>query len=325
MSSKYWISRLHSVCAILLVTAGAVAHAAEFPTQPITLVLPFGNGGALDTTARLLARGMQSRLGQPVIVENKTGASGTIAINYVHRAKPDGYTLALGTTNLFSYPRSVLPGRTYDPEADFEPISGFYRSDLAIIVPEHSPIKSIADLVATARKNPGKLNYASYGVATTTHFCMEEFQRRTGTSMTHVPYRSAPTMDVVAGRIDVSCDVITPLIPHLQSNKLRALGVTAETRSNFLPDVPTVAEQGFPGFAVFTWSAALAPKGTPPEVVRKLNEAIVAVIETPEFQAQARSLSIKPWTTAPQELADFIKAETAKWQQLVTDANIKLD
>ncbi|KAA0892685.1 tripartite tricarboxylate transporter substrate binding protein [Pusillimonas sp. ANT_WB101] len=324
MSSNNWNTRLRSACAILLLTTGA-AHAAGFPTQPITLVLPFGNGGSLDTTARLLARGMQERLGQPVIVESKTGASGTIAINYVHRAKPDGYTLAVGTTNLFSYPQSVLPGRTYDPVADFEPISGLYRSDLAIIVPENSPIKTMADLVAAAKRDPGKLNYASYGVATTTHFCMEEFERRTGTSMTHVPYRTAPTLDVVAGRIDVSCDVITPIIPLLKSNRVRTLGVTAETRSSFLPDVPTVAEQGFPGFSVFTWSAVMAPKGTPPEVVRKLNETITAVIRTPEFQAQARSLSVEPWATSPQELADFIKKETTKWQQLVTEANIKLD
>lgn len=324
MSLNNRITRLYSLCAALLLTASA-AHATDYPSRPITLVLPFASGGALDASARLLARGMQSRLGQPVIVENKTGASGTIAVNYVHRAQPDGYTLILGTTNLFSFPQSVLPGRTYDPQTDFLPISGLYRSDLAIIVPANSPIENMADLVATAKSNPGKLNYATYGVATTTHFCFEELKQRTNTNLVHVPYRGAPTMDVVAGRIDVACDVISPVIPLLKNNTLRTLGVAAPSRSSFLPDVPTVAEQGFPEFSVFTWTAVMAPKGTPLEVVNKLNETIVDVIETSEFKTQAQNLSIEPWPTSPRELSDFIGKETEKWQQLVTDANIKLD
>lgn len=324
MSLEKRIIHLLCLCVVFLLSAGA-SHAADFPTRTITVVLPFGTGSGLDASARILARGMQSLLGQPVVVDNKTGASGTIAANYVRSAAPDGHTLILGTTNLFSFPRSVLPGRTYDPVNDFVPVSGVYRSDLVVIVPAGSPIKTMADLVATARSNPGKLSYGSYGVATTTHFCIEELKRRTGTSLVHVPYRGAPTMDVVAGQIDVTCDVIPPVIPLVKDNRLRILGVAAATRSKFLPDVPTVAEQGFPGFAVFTWSAVLVPKGTPPEVVRKLNDAIGTVIRSPEFQAQARNLGFEPWATSPRELSDFIQEETVKWQKLVTEANIKLD
>jgi tripartite-type tricarboxylate transporter receptor subunit TctC len=243
----------------------------------------------------------------------------------VRQAPADGYTLLVGTTNLLSFPRSVLPGRTYDPEADFVPISGVYRTDLVVVVPTASPARSMVDLVEQARGKPGKLSYGSYGVATTTHFCMEELKHRTRTSVVHVPYRGAPTMDVVAGRLDVSCDVIPQVAPLAREERLRILGVASTKRSSFLPDVPTVAEQGFPGFAIFSWTAIMAPKGTPPEVVRKLNETIVAVVGSPEFQARSRNLAFETWSTTPDELAAFIRSETVKWQKLVTGAGLKLN
>ena len=303
----------------------ASAAMADFPAKPITFVVPFGAGGGIDVSTRVLAKGMQAALGQPVIVENKTGASGTIGADFVRQAPADGYTLLIGTTNLLSFPRSVMPGRTYDPQTDFVPISGVYRSDLVVVVPTASPAHSMADLVEQARRSPGRLSYGSYGVATTTHFCMEEFKQRSRTHVVHVPYRGAPTMDVAAGRLEVSCDVIPQVTPLAKDKRLRILGVASTERSSFLPDVPTVAEQGFPGFAIFTWTAVMAPKRTPPEVVRKLNETIVAVVRSSEFQARARSLAFETWPTTPDELATFIQSETVKWQKLVTDAGLKLD
>lgn len=303
----------------------ASAAAVDFPTRPITLVVPFGAGGGLDVSTRVLAKGMQAALGQPVIVENKTGASGTIGANFVRQAPADGHTLLVGTTNLLSFPRSVMPGRTYDPVVDFVPISGVYRSDLVVMVPATSPFRNMKDLIEQARRNPGKQSYGSYGVATTTHFCMEELKHRTGTHVVHVPYRGAPTMDVVGGRLDVSCDVIPQVTPLVDEKRLRILGVASSERSSFLPDVPTVAEQGFPGFAVFTWAAVMAPKGTPPEISRKLNETIMAVVRSPEFQARARGLAFETWPTTTEALAAFIQSETVKWHKLVTEAGLKLD
>jgi tripartite-type tricarboxylate transporter receptor subunit TctC len=268
---------------------------------------------------------MQAELGQPVIVENKTGASGTIGANFVRLAPADGYTLLMGTTNLLSFPRSVMPGRTYDPQADFVPISGLSRSDLVFIVPNSSPARNMNDLVALARSNPGKLSYGSYGTATTTHFCVEELKRLTKTYLVHVPYRAGPTLDLVGGQLDVSCDVIPAALPLARAGRLRILGVAAPTRSTFLPEVPTVAEQGFPNFSVFTWSGLVVRKGTPADVVEKLTKVVAKVASDVEFQTQLKNLSTEAWLASPTELKAFIGTETVKWQKLVTEAQIKLD
>jgi tripartite-type tricarboxylate transporter receptor subunit TctC len=267
---------------------------------------------------------MQTALGVPVIVENKTGASGTIGANLVRQAPADGHTLLVGTTNLLSFPRSVLPGRSYDPVTDFVPISGLFRSDLIIAVPVKSPARNMGELVEMARKAPGRMSYGSYGLATTTHFCIEELKRRTGTHIVHVPYRGGPTMDLAGGQLDVSCDVIPAVAPLARDGRLRILGVAAPVRSSFLPDVPTVAEQGFAGFSVFTWSAVMAPKGTPAPVVETLHRVITKVIGSAEFKEQARRVAYETWATTPAELTAFIAEETVKWQKLVTEANITL-
>jgi len=301
------------------------ATAADYPTKPITIIMPFATGGGFDVTARALARGMQAELGQPVIVENKTGASGTIGANFVRQAPADGYTLLMATTNLLSFPRSVMPGRAYDPQADFMPISGLTRSDLVFIVPQSSPARNMNDLVALARRNPGKLSYGSYGTATTTHFCVEELKRLTKTSLVHVPYRAGPTLDVVSGVLDVSCDVIPAVVPLVNAGRLRILGVAAPTRSAFLPEVPTVAEQGFADFSVFTWSGLVVRKGTPADVIEKLTKIVAKVARDAEFQTQLKNLSTEAWLTSPVELTAFIGTETVKWEKLVTEAQIKLD
>jgi len=322
---KIFRSILTSLGVAAMASIWTTAAAAEYPTKPITIIMPFATGGGFDVTARALARGMQAELGQPVIVDNKTGASGTIAANFVRQAPADGYTLLLGTTNLLSFPRSVMPGRAYDPQADFVPISGLSRSDLVFIVPQSSPARNMNDLVALARRNPGKLSYGSYGTATTTHFCIEELKRLTKTHLVHVPYRGAPTLDVVSGQLDVSCDVIPAVLPLVQAGRLRILGVAATTRSTFVPEVPTVAEQGFPSFAVFTWSGLVAPKGTPADVIDKLSKVVAKVGRGAEFQGQLKFLANETWLASPAELKEFIGTETVKWQKLVIDAQIKFD
>jgi tripartite-type tricarboxylate transporter receptor subunit TctC len=322
------MTKRHSIrfwtVAAALIAASTIA-VAEYPNKPITIIMPFASGGGFDATARALAKGMQAEMGSPVVVENKVGASGTIAANFVRDAPPDGYTLLVGTTNLLSFPRSVMPGRAYDPQADFVPISALARADLVIAVPASSPVRNINDLISLARRNPGKLSYGSYGIATTTHFCIEELKRITKTHLAHVPYRGAPTTDLAAGVLDVSCDVIPAVQPLARSGRLRILGVAAPTRSSFLPDVPTVAEQGIAGFSIFTWSGLVAPKGTPAEVVNKLNRVVAKIVKEPEFQAQMKNLSNESWITSPAELRTFIAAETLKWQKLVTEAQIKVD
>lgn len=324
MNAIHGIRMLALASVALYLTSASVA-AADFPTKPITLVVPFAPGGAIDASSRALAEGMRAALGQPVVVENKAGASGTIGANFVRQAPADGYTLLVGTTNLLSFPRSVLPGRTYDVQTDFVPISGVYRSALVFVVPTASPVRNMVDLVEQARRSPGQLTYGSYGLATTTHFCMEELKRRTRIHMVHVPYRGGPAMDTVAGRLDASCDSIFVAAPLAREGRVRLLGVTSTKGSSFLPDVPTVAEQGFPDFAVYSWTAVMAPNGTPPEVIRRLNKTIVSVVQASEFQIRARRLAFETWSTTPEELAGFIRSETVKWQKLVTEANLKLE
>ena len=218
-----------------------------------------------------------------------------------------------------------MPGRAYDPQADFVPISGLTRSDLVFIVPSSSPARNMNDLVALARRNPGKLSYGSYGTATTTHFCVEELKRLTKTDLVHVPYRAGPTLDVVSGQLDVSCDVIPAAVPLVNAGRLRILGVAAPTRSTFLPEVPTVAEQGFANFSVFTWSGLVARKGTPADVIEKLTKVVAKIARDAEFQTQLKNLSTEAWLTSPTELAAFIGTETVKWEKLVIEAQIKLD
>jgi tripartite-type tricarboxylate transporter receptor subunit TctC len=322
---KFLRSILSSMAVAALSAASTTVFAVDYPIRPITIVMPFATGGGFDATARALARGMQAEMGQPVIVENKVGASGTIAANFVKQAPADGYTLLVGTTNLLSFPRSVMPGLAFNPQAEFVPISGLSRSDLVVVVPASSPARNMKDLVELARRNPGKLSYGSYGIATTTHFCIEELKRRTNTHLVHVPYRGAPTTDVVGGQLNVACDVIPAVLPLARAGRLRILGVAAPTRSSFMPDVPTVAEQGFEGFSIFTWSGLVAPKGTPASVIDKLSKVVAKVGRAAEFQSQLNSLSNETWLVSPAELGSFIGSETVKWQKLVTEAQIKLD
>jgi tripartite-type tricarboxylate transporter receptor subunit TctC len=308
-----------------LLSVAAPAYAADFPTKPIRIVVPFGAGGGLDAAVRVLAQGMQARIGQPVVVENRTGSSGTIAANHVRAAEPDGHTLLAATTNLLSFPRSVVPGMNYDASTDFAPVGLLYEAPLVIVVNSKSPIRTLADLVDTARRNPGKLSFGSYGVATTTHFCMEDLKRRARVSLIHIPYRGIPTIDLVGGHFDVGCDTVPPVMEHVNAGTLRLLAVTTPQRSRFAPGVPTVSELGYPGFQVSTWSAIVAPKGTPPAVLRSLNETIRAVLDSPQFRARTDALAYEPRPTSPEQLAEFIRTERDRWQKLVTDANIRLD
>ncbi|MGE0801628.1 MAG: Bug family tripartite tricarboxylate transporter substrate binding protein [Lautropia sp.] len=302
-----------------------LAHGNGYPSKPIRLVLPFAAGGGIDSAGRALAAGLQAELGQPVVVDNRAGASGTIAANAVRTAEPDGYTLLVATTNILSFPASVLRGKNFDARTDFTPVSQIFEAPLSLAVNAASPITDLRGLISAARKQPGKLTYGSYGVATTSHFCVEELKRRVGVSMVHVPYRGVPTLDLVGGQIDVVCDTVSPIMPFVKAGTVRIIAVTTNERSRFAPDVPTASEQGTSGLVVTTWSAIVAPKGTPAEIVARLNAAIGKVLRSSELQERVGALGYEAKPSTPEELRRFIEAESSRWQALVSEAKISAE
>jgi tripartite-type tricarboxylate transporter receptor subunit TctC len=267
---------------------------------------------------------MQAALGQPVLLVPATGASGPIAANTVRNAVPDGHTLFIGTTNLLSFPSSVLPGTPYNAVTDLAPISLVYRSPLAVSVSASLPVKSFPDLVSYAKANPGKLNFGSSGSATTSHFFLEELKRQAGLSITHVPYRTVNSVmtDLAGGQVDITTQLVPQTAALVASGRVRMLAVTSTQRAKLAPDVPTLTEAGYPTLSLYTWGAIMAPRGTPPDVVTRLNEALRGVLQSPEMRAIADPTGLEIRWTTPKELGEYIQSESQRWGKLVKEANI---
>ena len=302
------------------------AQAQNYPSKPITIVVPFAPGGATDIMARTLAERLNKRLGQPVIVENKPGAGTMIASEHVARAQPDGHTVLLAASSLGIAP-ALYAKVNYDPVKDFTPISLVASVVHVLQVHPSIPVKNVAELIAWVKANPGKANYGSVGAGTSTHLESELFNTMAGVKMTHVPYKgSAPAlMDLVGGNLQVMFDAWASSGPFVKDGKTRLLAVTTAQRSKLLPDVPTVAESGLPGYEAMPWLGFVAPAGTPAAAVNRFHAELMEVLKEPEVQDKFRALGLDIIGNTPQQFADFIKRDIVKWAKVVKDSGAKAD
>jgi len=311
--------------AAALPAAACIASAQAYPSRPIRLILGFAAGGSADIVARLIAQFVSDRIGQPVIVENRTGASSNLAGEAVARSAPDGYTL-LYVTTVNAINATFFDNLKFDLKRDFAPVSGVTRAPNVLEINPSVPANNVAEFVAYAKANPGKLNMASTGNGTSIHLAGELFKAMTGTNLVHVPYRSPPQAmtDLLAGQVQVMFDVMTQGLQHIKEGRLRALAVTTAARSDALPEVPTVAET-VPGYEASSWSGVCAPSGTPAGNVEMLNKEINAALTDPTIKARLASIGSTAITGSPAEFATFLTEETDKWGKVVRAANIKAE
>ena len=305
----------------------APALAQSFPTRAIKIVVPAAAGGPTHITAQLLAEKMQGSLGQPVIVEPKPGAGNNLGAEFVAKSAPDGYTLLLATTGTHAINQTLFKNLPFDPIKDFEPVSLVVRYPLLLVVSPDLPVNSVKELIDYAKKNPGKLNRASGGNGTSMHLSGELFVNQAGIVAPHVPYRgSAPALnDLMGNHVQLMFDSMITAMPLVEGGKLRALAVTGKTRSPQLPDVPTLAESGLPDYEATGWTGIVVPAKTPPDIVAKLNAAIVQALKSPELVQAFAKQAAEPVGSTPTEFADFIRKETDKWGKIIREAGITVE
>jgi tripartite-type tricarboxylate transporter receptor subunit TctC len=314
--------------ALCLATFASTGWAqATFPTRPVTLVVPVPPSGILDTVARMVAPSMARSLGQAVVVENKSGASGNIAAMAVARSAPDGYNLLVGYSMFHVGNPSMFAKLGWDPLRDFTPVGMLVVSPHVLAVNPAFPAKTLREFVDYARAHPGKVDYATSGNGSVPHVGVELFKQQNKLFMVHVPYRGAgPAMlDVVAGNVQMTVATPASLLGFVQSGKLRALAVAAEKRIPQLPDVPTAAEAGFPGFELEAWVALFAPKGTAPEVIDKLTAAAKLALDSPEVRRSAETAGVEIRYMAPAQLDTVVRADIQYWSQVIKARNIRPD
>jgi tripartite-type tricarboxylate transporter receptor subunit TctC len=318
-----YLRRLFALLALLAVPPLA---AQTFPSQPIKIVSPFPPGGSVDIMARLIGEPLGAQLGQRIVIENRSGASGNIGMEAVARANPDGYTIVLNTIPLVTN-QSLFPKLTWDPIRDFAPIGMVATAPHVLVVPARVPAKDVASLVRLARESPGKLSYASAGIGTTFHFCAEMFKDSTGTFILHVPYRGGgpALVDTLAGQVDMSFPTLSAVLPHVKAGTLRALAVTSATRSSLLPEVPSMQEAGVKDFEFTQWLALLAPAGTPPAVVARLNSALKNALASGEIRDRFQAQGFEPFSTTPEEAGRFLAAEVQRYSKLIKARGITAD
>ncbi|MGA0563103.1 Bug family tripartite tricarboxylate transporter substrate binding protein [Ancylobacter sp. VNQ12] len=304
----------------------APAAAQEFPTRPITLVIPFAAGGSTDLVGRLIAESMTASLGQPVVVENKGGAGGNLGAAQVAKATPDGYTILMGTVATHALNPVLYKKMPYDPVTSFAPVSLLVIVPNVLVVNPEFPAKTTEELIALLKANPGKYSYASSGNGTPLHLSGELFKSLAGVDMQHIPYQGAgpALIDVISGQVPIMFDNLPSSSGHIKSGKLRALGVTTAKRAPSFPDLPAIAEV-VPGYETYTWNAIFAPAGTPPEVVAKLNAAANKALTDPKVQARLADFSATPVGSTPAELGEHVKKEIAKWAPIVKASGAQLD
>ncbi len=302
------------------------AIAQSFPNRPITMVVPFAAGGSTDVVARIIAQKMSEGLGQQVIVENVAGAGGNVGAARVAKGEPDGYQILMGTVATHALNPLMLKRKPYDPAADFAPISLLAIVPNVLIINPTLPAKTVPELVALLKANPGKYNYASSGIGTPLHLSGELFKSLAKVEMTHIPYRgSGPALnDVVAGVVPIQFDNLPSASAFIQAGTLKALGVTTKERAQSFPDVPTIAE-ALPGYETYTWNALFAPKGTPKEIVDRLNAEAVKAVKDPGVGERMKVFSAAVVGSTPEALAEHVKVELAKWTPVVRDAGVSID
>ena len=317
----------HLLFAVIAGVLVAVSSAqAEFPEKPIVLVVPYSAGGATDGLGRIVAKALSERFGKPVVVENKPGAGTMIASEYVAKAPADGYILLINGSSL-TVNASVYAKVVVDPRKDLAPVNLLVAAPHILVMHPSVPANNVKELIAYAKANPDKLSYASVGAGTTNHLEGELFNVMADVRTVHIPYKgSAPALtDLLAGRVQLMFDAIGSSAPHIKSGKLRALGVSPARRSAALPDVPTVAEAGLPGFDAMPWLGLLAPAKTPFAVIERLNSEVKAVLADPQIKERLLAMGLEAVGDGPIPFAKFIDEELAKWGGVAKAANIKLD
>lgn len=315
------------IVAALLVGFSQQVALAQYPVKPVRVIVPYSPGGAVDSFARVLTQQLSEHWNQSVVVENRPGASTMIGAEQVAKSPADGYTLLLtAELTLVTLPH-LYEKIPYDPLRDFAPITALVSATQALVANPSLPVKTVNDVVTLAKAKPGELTYGSFGIGSTGHLNMEVFQAMTGTRFNHIPYSGAgPAMnDVVGGHVSLMFAALSIVKGSVDAGKLRMIGVGSDRRSSEFPDVPTISESGVPGFEAKSWFGLVAPAGTPPEIIKKINEDVTKVISDPAFARQyLAAQGLVPITGTPEEFAAFIRAETKRWGKVVKDANIQL-
>jgi tripartite-type tricarboxylate transporter receptor subunit TctC len=320
------IRRLLLLASATFLLAASAAQAA-YPDKPVTIVVPFPPGGSTDMIARTLGAKLQESLGQTFIVDNRAGATGTIGMGQVKRAAPDGYTLIVSSLGPFVIAPHLLKNVPYDMSKDFDLLMVAVQAPNVLVVPAASPLKSVADVLAQAKKAPNKMTFASSGNGSSDHLTAELFWQQTGTTGVHVPYKGgAPAMnDLLGGVVDASFQNINAVVQHVNAGKLRALAVTGDKRSALLPQVPTLSESGVKGADVYSWQAVAAPKGLPADVKTKLHAAMVAALNDASVKPKLTELGFEIVANKPEQFAQFQARENARWKTVIETGKITAD
>ncbi|HRO58811.1 MAG TPA: tripartite tricarboxylate transporter substrate binding protein [Burkholderiaceae bacterium] len=321
--------------ALLSALAGAISLAPPaalaanaYPSKPIRLIVPFPPGGPTDIMGRVAAKVIGDKLEQTVVVENKPGAGGNLGTDLVAKAPADGYTIGIGVISSLAISPALGPRQPFDVKTDLTPISLLGIAKGAIVAHPSAPFDDLKSMIAYARDNPGKLSYGSSGIGTANHLAGEYLASVAGIRLTHIPYKGTAQLmqDLLGGQVPVSVESsLTSAVPNVLSGKLKAIAITSATRSPLLPDVPTVAEQGFPGFDVPTWMGVIGPAGVPQQVVAALNRALAEGLEAPDVIDRFAKIGAEPKPTSPEEFAEYIASENARWARVIRDAGIKVE
>jgi len=304
--------------------AGAVE---VFPNRQVRIVVPFAAGGSTDLLARNIAQRLNEGWKQPVIVENRAGGGGIVGSEHVVKSPPDGYTMLMGTVTTHAVSVSLYRKLPFDPQRDFAPIIEIAHIPQMLSVHPTIPVRSVKELVALAKARPGEMNYGTAGAGSASHMAMEYFQSLAKIKMVHVPYKgTGPALiDLLGGHLGLMFDVIMTSLPHVQTGKLRTLGISGLKRSPITPDVPTIAESGYPGYEAMVWFAFFAPAGTPPDVVRRLNEETARALQSAKMREILGSQGLEVVAGSPADLGKRVASEIGKWRKVIAEAGIKLD
>lgn len=322
-----WGTRLSLLAAFAFAASAGSEHAQAYPHKPVRLVVTSPPGGSQDFLARLLAQALTPALGQQVVVDNRTGASGVIGIDFVARAAPDGYTLLLGAAGPIAIVPALKSNLPFDPLRDFAPITMVASGPFAVVVHPSVPAKSLKELIAIARAKPRSLNYGSSGAGASPHLAAELLKSMAQIDLVHIPYKGVgPALtDLIGGQIDLMFADVHLVLPHARAGKLRALAVTSRSRSAVMPGAPTMSEAGVPGYAAGTWFGMLAPAATSPEIVARLNGEIGKILGSASLRERLSTQGIEPHASTPGEFGAHLKSEIEKWRRVVKVASIKLE
>ena len=318
--------RLYVIVALIACSLASTAHA-QFPDRPIHLIVPQAAGSATDTVARILGASLGEQIGQQIIIDDRPGGALTVGLDLTAKAPPDGYTLCMGPIGALAITRHLVRSLPYNIERDFQPIALVVRGQLLFAVSPKTPFKSVKEVIAYAKANPGKLLNASSSNGSPGHVGGELFKFMTGTDIVHVPYKGgAPAInDLIAGRVQLMFESLNSISPFAHSGQVRALAVTGDHRSPAFPDLPTVAEAGVPGYSAATWAGVIAPAGVPRPIIDKLNAAINRAIASQSFKTRFASIGDEPAGGTPEEFAETIAKDSAKWKEVVVRSGARID